>query len=54
MDASFANLRSKLDALSMLQAMVLKGFVSANISFPVTELQKFAWSLNEGILAAFT
>lgn len=51
-ESFFATLRSKLDALAWLQSMSMKAFVAANISFPVAELQRFAWSLNEGNLAA--
>ncbi len=49
-DTSMANLRSKLDAFSMLQAMVIKAFNTAQIPLPTSELQKFAWSLNEAAL----
>ena len=51
-ESFFAGLRSKLDALALLQSMTMKAFVAHGVSFPVSELQRFAWSLNEGNLAA--
>lgn len=51
-DSHFTNLRGKLDALSLLQSMTMKAFIGTQVPFPVVELQKFAWSLNEDNLAA--
>lgn len=51
-DSFFASLRSKLDALTWLQSMTMKAFLAANVPFPVSELQQFVWSLNDGNLAA--
>ncbi len=51
-DPTYANLRGKLDAFSLLESMTIKAFTAAQVAFPLTELQHFAWSLNEGNLAA--
>ncbi len=51
-DAGFATLRGKIDSFSMLQDFAMKGFSAAGIEYPVSCLQTFAWSLNEGQLAA--
>lgn len=51
-ESFFANLRGKLDALSLLQTMTMKAFVANHVAFPVAELQRFVWSLNDGNLAA--
>jgi hypothetical protein len=51
-EAAFAPLRGKIDAFTMLQDMSLKAFQSAQIVYPVSELQRFAWNLNDSHVAA--
>lgn len=51
-DPVITGLRGKLDAFSMLENMTIKAFTATQVAFPLPELQRFAWSLNDGNLAA--
>lgn len=50
-DGLFTLVKSRLDAFELLTEIVLKAFSSEGVAYPLEELQKFAWSLNEGHLA---